>query len=163
MAPEASEGGNVYSTFTCLIALQFLVILCHDLIEVPGWTHTSQMRSALGRRKLWLATIVNSIFPGLAVAFAFRYWNRPKPQFVGRYWLIYCAITVASAIAMWYLPYFLGASAEKKEEYQRFYVGTHQILPPRGDNPRPNLLHLLFHILFLSTFFLALAIYQRRP
>jgi Na+/melibiose symporter-like transporter len=159
MGLEANEESHMVSTFTFLIALQFLVILCHDLVEIPGWAHTSQMRAVLGRLKLWLATLANSIFPGIAVAFAFRYWNRSKPAFVERYWLIYCAVTVASAIAMWYVPYFWGASSEKKEEYQRYYAGTHQLLPPRGDNPRPNLLHLIFHVLFLATFFLAFAIY----
>ena len=121
--------------FTLLITLQFLIILLHDLVEVPGWSHTSQMQSVLGARKLWTATLVNSIFPGLAVAFAFYYWGHSRPTFVDRYWLIYCAVTAVSAIAMWYAPYFLGTTEEKKEEYRRFYAGTRQILPVRGDNP----------------------------
>jgi hypothetical protein len=38
------------------------------------------------------------------------------------------------------------------------YAGTRQVLPPRGDNPRPNLLHLCFHALFVVTFLLALVL-----
>lgn len=53
-----------------------------------------------------------------------------------------------SAIAMWYIPYFFGAKQAQQEEYLAFYAGTHQLLPARGDNPRPNLLHLLFHVFF---------------
>jgi hypothetical protein len=144
--------------FTCLISLQFLVVALHDLVDVPGWTHGGQVQAVVGRRKLWLATLINSSFPGLAVAFAFYFWNRPKPSFVSDYLMIYCAITVASAIAMWYVPYFLGASEKTRQEYSMMYAGTRQVLPPRGDNPRPNLLHICFHGLFVVTFVLALVL-----
>jgi hypothetical protein len=148
----------IQSLFTCLITLQFLVVAAHDLVDIPGWTHGSQVRALVGRRKLWLATLVNSIFPGAAAAFALYYWNGPKPGFVTGYWVIYCAVTVASAIAMWYVPYFFGATDEQKRDYAKMYAGTRQVLPARGDNPRPNLLHLCFHALFVITLVLALAL-----
>src|SRR5450755_909972 len=148
------------AAFTALISLQFLIILLHDLVEVPGWSHTSQLQAVHGKRRLWMATLINSIFPGTAAAFAFYFWGRPKPLFVSRYWMIYCAITALSVIVMWYLPYYLGASAKKKDEYRRFYAGTRQILPARGDNPRSNLLHLLFHIVVGATLILALLIHR---
>jgi len=40
--------------------------------------------------------------------------------------------------------------------YAEMYEGTRQILPPRGDNPRPNLLHICFHVLFATTLVLSL-------
>jgi len=94
----------------------------------------------------------------VVVGFAFYFWNRPAPRLVGNYWLIYCAITVASAIAMWYVPYLFGTSEKQKRDYSAMYAGTRQVLPARGDNPRPNLLHIFFHILFALNFFLALAL-----
>src|SRR5215471_9582015 len=145
----------IQTLFTCLITLQFVVVTSHDLVDIPGWTHGSQVQSIVGRRKLWLVTMVNAVSPGLAVAFAISFWNRPKPWFVSDYWIIYCAVTLASAIAMWYVPYFRGATVERKRDYSRMYAGTRQILPPRGDNPRPNLLHLYFHALFLTTLLLS--------
>ena len=42
----------------------------HDLVDIPGWTHGAQVQAIVERRRLWLATLVNAIFPGLAVAFA---------------------------------------------------------------------------------------------
>jgi len=138
------------------------MILLHDLVEIPGWSHTSQIQAVLGKRKLLAATLINSTLPGVAAAFAWYYWHRPRPAYVNQYWLIYCAVTVLSAIAMWYWPYFRGASEKTKDEYRRFYAGTHQILPARGDNPRPNVLHLLFHVLFVATLLLAVSIYIRR-
>ena len=56
--------------FTCLITLQFLVVLGHDLIDIRGWVHGSKIQAMMGRRKVWLATLVNATLPGLAVAFA---------------------------------------------------------------------------------------------
>jgi len=38
------------------------------------------------------------------------------------------------------------------------YAGTRQVLPPRSDNPRPNLLHVCFHTLFVIKFFLVLVL-----
>ena len=144
--------------FTGLLTLQFVVVALHDLVDIPGWTHGAQVQSVVGRRKLWLATLVNAVFPGVAVAFAFYFWSRPKPGFVADYWVIYCAVTLASAIAMWYVPYLFGTTAEHKRQYSRMYAGTRHVLPPRGDNPRPNLLHVCFHALFVINFLLALVL-----
>src|SRR5260370_38398800 len=91
--------------FTCLITLQFVLVTAHDWVNIPGWANGAQVQAAIGRRKLLLVTLINGIFPGVAVAFAFYFWNRPKPEFVVDYWVLYCAVTVASAIARWYVPY----------------------------------------------------------
>lgn len=57
---------------------------------------------------------------------------------------------------MWWVPYLFGAKEETKRTYAAMYKGTRQVLPPRNENPRPNLLHILFHLLFLTTFSLSL-------
>jgi hypothetical protein len=62
--------------------------VAHDWINVPGWTQSTQVQSVVGRRKLWIATLINAIFPGVAVAFGVTFWNRPKPRFVAGYWVV---------------------------------------------------------------------------
>ena len=146
------------TVFSCLIILQLAIIASHDLIDIPGWVHGSQVQQAIGRGKVWLATAVNSIFPGIAAAFAIYFWNRPKPGFVPNYWLIYCAVALLSAVGMWYIPYFRGVPEQQKNEYLTMYRGTRHVLPPRGDNPRPNLFHIGIHALFVVNFCLAVAI-----
>ena len=141
-----------------MITIQFVVVVLHDWLDIPGWTHGRQVQALIGRRKLQVATIINAVFPGLAVAFAFYYWNRPKPGFATSYWIMYCAVTLLSAIVMWYVPYFTGTNEKTKREYAAMYAGTRHVLPPRGDNPRPNLLHLCFHVLFVVNFVLAAAV-----
>ncbi len=157
----AREVLTIPTLFTLLIVLQFVVVAVHDLVDVPGWTHGAQVQVLLGRRKVWLVTAINSLFPGLAVALAIYSSHRATPSWVADYWVLYCGITVASAIGMWYVPYFRGTTEERKREYAVMYAGTRQVLPPRGDNPRPNLLHLCFHVLFVITFVLALALRLR--
>jgi hypothetical protein len=49
------------TVFTCLLFLQFSIILPHDLIDVRGWVHGSQVQALLGKRKVWLATVANSV------------------------------------------------------------------------------------------------------
>ena len=149
--------------FTCLITLQFALIVSHDLVDIPGWVHGSQVQAVIGRRKVWLATLINAIFPGTAAGFAIYFWGRPKPWFVPNYWLVYCAITLLSAIAMWYIPYLRGASERQKREYGSMYAGTRHILPARGDNPRPNLFHIGLHVLFVANFCLAWGLRGTRP
>ena len=153
--------GTIQILFACLIPLQFVVVVSHDWIDIPGWTHGAQVQLVVGRRKLWAATVVNAIFPGIAVAVAFGFWSRPKPGFVTSYWIIYCAVTLVSAIFMWYVHYFLGTTEKTKRDYSRMYAGTRQVLPARNDNPRPNLLHLCFHVLFAVNFCLAMAVRLR--
>ena len=93
--------------FTVLITVQFLVVVLHDLLDIPGWTNGAKVRKVVGSKTLWVATMINAVFPGLAVAFAVYAWNRPRPSFVTQYWLIYCAVTLISAIVMWYVPYWM--------------------------------------------------------
>ena len=141
--------------FAWLIILQFVVVVSHDWLEIPGWTHGSQVQAAIGRTKLLWATAINAIFPGLAVALDLRFWGKSHPSYVGTYWVMYCAVTLLSALGMWYVPYFRGTDEKTKSQHAQMYAGTRHIFPARGDNPRPNLLHVLFHVLFVVNFGLA--------
>ena len=147
------------TAFTVLIIVQFLVVALHDWVDIPGWTHGRQVQSALGRNKMLIGTLINSLFPGLAAALALYYWRRPTPTLALNYWIIYCAVTVVGAITAWWIPYFRGTNERTKQLYSKMYAGTRHVLPPRGDNPRPNLLHLYFHALFLINLALAAAMW----
>ena len=149
---------SMTAVFTCLIVLQFLIIVSHDLIDVPGWIHGSQIQAEIGKGKVWLATLANAVFPGTAVGFALYFWSRPRPDYVSDYWVIYCSIALLSAVGMWYVPYLRGVPEEQTRKYLAMYAGTRHILPSRGDNPRPNLFHVAIHLLFVVNFCLALAL-----
>ncbi len=152
---------RIQTLFAWLILIQFAVVVLHDWLEIPGLTRSSQVRAVVGTRKLLIATLINALFPGAAAALVLWYWNQtPSPVATG-YWLAYTAITVLSAIAMWYLPYLFGAKASTRQDYLAMYRRTFRVLPRRGANPRPNLLHVLFHLLFVGTFALALVLWLK--
>ncbi len=142
--------------FTCLIIAQLVVVAAHDWLDIPGIVAGSRVQAVIGRRKLAWATVINCLFPGFAVALAIRFFHAPRPDFALRYWLIYTGITVGSAFVMWWVPYLFGASAKHRELYEKMYAGTRFILPAHRGDRGPNLLHICFHVLFLSTFILAL-------
>lgn len=148
--------------FTVLITIQFLVMVLHDWLDIPGWTHGRQVYAALGPVKIWIGTVVNASFPGAALFFAIRYWHQTKPGFVLIYWVVYCVFTGMGAIQSWWWPYFRGTDEKTKELYAKMYAGTWQVLPAHGDNPRPNVLHLCFHALFLITLVLSVVLGVRR-
>jgi len=149
--------------FTILIVLQFLIVAVHDWIDIPGWVNGTQVQGAVGRRKLALATVINLLFPGFAVACAIRFYHVPKPGYVLNYWLVYTAITMAAAFLMWWIPYLFGSSPQRLEEYARMYKGTRHVLPVREGDPGPNLLHIAFHVLFMSTLVLAVMLRLNGP
>jgi hypothetical protein len=146
--------------FKFLLVAQCLVVIVHDMLEIPGWTHGSQVLAAVGRKKFWAAAAINSVFPLTAVVVVIFAWGSHS-FFARNYPLVYCSITVISAIAMWYVPYFFGASEETKRTYTAMYEGTRQVFPARKDHPRPNLLHVCFHLLFIATFSLSIALYLK--
>ena len=148
--------------FAVTLLVQFLIIALHDLIDIRGWVHGSQVKAVVGTPKVYWATAINSFFPGLAAALALAALFGPVPHFATRYAIIYCGVTVVSVIAMWYVPYWMGTDDKTRREYHAMYAGTLHVLPPRGDNPRPNLAHLCFHVLFITNLGLALAKGLRR-
>jgi hypothetical protein len=79
---QARTQTRMQTLFTCLITLQFLVIVLHDIVHIPGWTHGRQVKQAIGPYKFWIATAINAIFPGLAAGLALVYWQQPKPNSV---------------------------------------------------------------------------------
>jgi hypothetical protein len=149
----------IQTLFTVLITLAFLIVVLHDLVDIPGWTHGSQVRAALGPTKTIIGTLINGLFPGLAMVLAFYYWHKPVPAYALNYWVIYNGITMVGAITSWWIPYFRGTDEKTKELYSKMYAGTWQVLPAHGDNPRPNVLHLCFHALALTTLILSVLLW----
>jgi len=65
--------------FAGFLAVQFLTVVLHDLVDIPGWTHDSQVQAVIGRQKALWATAINSVFPGVALALAIYALVGPVP------------------------------------------------------------------------------------
>lgn len=72
-------------------------------------------------------------------------------------------ILLACIIATWFIPYFFGASDKWQEIFSRVQGRTLMVLPKRGDNPNPNLEHLILMALTIVTAVVTLAAYRRLP
>lgn len=142
--------------FAILISMQFVLILLHDLVDIPGLVSGSTIQSAIGKRKVIGIAFMNAIFPGVAAGLAIRFWKGRAPAAVWNYWVIYCSVTVLSAIVMWYVPYLRGRDAGPSGSAARLHGNTVRVLPPRGDNAGPDLFHMLMHLVFLANLCLAL-------
>ncbi|HEY3761293.1 MAG TPA: hypothetical protein VGN23_06055 [Verrucomicrobiae bacterium] len=139
----------IQAIFTYLLIAGFLINALHDWLDIPGWTHGRQVRAAIGPAKMIIGTAVNALLPGVAVFLALRYWNHPAPLFARIYWVVYCVMAGMGALTSWWIPYFRGTDEKTRQLYKKMYEGTIQVLPPHGDNPRPNLLHLCLHAIFV--------------
>jgi hypothetical protein len=158
LASRVDYMSNIQALFSVLIILQCALIVLHDQITIPGLNNARAVRRVIGARKFWIATVSTAIFPTIAAALALASWGHPAAHITRQYWVLYCAVTVASALFMWWIPYFRGADAETSRQYREMYQGTAQLLPARGDNPRPNTLHIAFHVLFIGTLALSIVL-----
>jgi hypothetical protein len=120
---------KIDALFALLITVLFVVVVSHDWLDIPGWTHGRQVQELIGRSKLLRATAINAVFPGLAVALAAWFWGKSQPRFVSNDWAIDCGITLVSGVAMWYDPYFFDTNEKKKLEDSRMYAGTRHVIP----------------------------------
>jgi len=82
--------------FAILITLQAVLIIFHDLVDLPGWHHGRQVRAVVGRKKFWIGTLNTAVFPGIALFFAGRFWRGPVPGYAISYWAIIKFFAVCS-------------------------------------------------------------------
>jgi hypothetical protein len=75
----------------------------------------------------------------------------------------YYPILFLCEVATWWVPYVFGASAKWREIYSRVQGRTIGILPRRGDNPAPNLEHLILMALTIGTAAASIAAYRATP
>lgn len=144
--------------FIVLLTLQCLILLIHDWINIFPINDVRGMNEVIPRPTKIMVMVGNVLPPVLVLVMESRLFGRHKPLGVGLYFAIYFGITLAMMYLSWYHPYFFGATAEEKERYRKAYGRTLQILPRRGDNPRPNTIHLFLHTIFIVNAVLSLLI-----
>jgi hypothetical protein len=146
------------SLFVLALALQVLHLISQDWIDLFPLNDIAQFKRSMSSTSRLLMIVGNSLPAIVALILALIYIGQPKPLGVGLYWVAYFGSVIVLMYTMWYKPYIFGASAEQRQEYAQAYGRTHQIVPPRGDNPRPNSFHVILHMLFLVNTCLALGI-----
>lgn len=67
-----------------------------------------------------------------------------------KFGVVYYFILFAIECATWWLPYIFGPSQKWMDVYSRVHARTLRVLPSRGNNPAPNLEHLILMVLTLT-------------
>jgi len=67
------------------------------------------------------------------------------------YGVVYYFVLFVEELRVWWVPYLFGASKAWQAAYDRLHSRTIKVLPARGQNPIPNLEHLILNGLTLAT------------
>ena len=146
------------TVFVITLVLQTLHLICQDWLDLFPFNDIARLRETISPSNRLLVIAGNSVPSLIALGLALFYLGRATPLGVGLYWIAYFGSVVVLMYTMWYRPYFFGASAEQRQEVAYAYGRTYQLLPPRGQNPRPNTFHIVLHGLFLINAVLGIAI-----
>ena len=80
-----------------------------------------------------------------------------------RFGAVFYFILIACEIATWFIPYFFGASPKWQEIFSRVQGRTIMLIPRRGQNPTPNLEHLILMVLTLAAGIATFSAYRSLP
>lgn len=146
------------TVFVIALALQTLHLICQDWLDLFPLNDIAHLRETISPTNRLLMIVGNSVPSLVALCLALIYFGKPTPLGVGLYYAAYFGSVLVLMYSMWYKPYFFGATAEQRQEFVHAYGRTHQLLPARGENPRPNTFHIILHALFLLNTVLAITI-----
>jgi len=127
-----------------------LYLLFQDWVTVPRFNESQTDGVGFGQR---VAISAGNVLPPLLLLVLVLASPRtgPLPWWTLGWGALYCAAFLVLVWLAWYGPYLRGTTAQRTAEYRAEFAGTLQVLPARGDHPRPNLAHVVLHLLFLAT------------
>jgi hypothetical protein len=136
-----------------LFALQcfhVLFLALHDWIPLGTFNDVKAVREANPGRKLVAATLISLIPFAIGLAASAAYFGRAYPTWLFLWlWISYGLLFVGELTA-WWIPYLFHPEPERAARYQVMFGATHALLPERN-GIRPNTLHVILHILTLTT------------
>jgi hypothetical protein len=137
-------------TLIVLTAVYLAVVLLHDGVPLGRLNDLERQRELQPLRSRVLVELGNvlPIVAVLVLAILFPVGRLPLGAaiYIGAYIVVFAVLVWLS----WYGPYLLGSTREREAAARHEYGRTVQILPARGAHIRPNLLHVLLHLLFLA-------------
>lgn len=147
------------SFFIMLQVILLLFMLFHDWIPIPPFNDIKALEVCECTYYRLLGSLINGtmvLVPLILTILSFGNAHISHPIAI-TVWSFYFVLTLG-AIFSWWVPYFFGSSEKHKEVFSKFQ-NTHSFLPPRGDNIRPNTLHVALHLMIwtclgFATFYL---------
>jgi len=125
-----------------------LFLLLHDWIDIYPLNDLATFNKHCSLRNKILMTCVNTPFFIIYTAILLFYWTTPFPWYAKTYLIVCNALFSIGIIFSWWLPYLFGWPAEQAKELHETHSSTHTFLPAINNNPIPNTLHVIFHLVF---------------
>ena len=136
-----------YISLTCSVLIT-LFLLLHDWIDIYPLNDLATFNKHCSLRNKILMTVFNTPFFIIYTAILLCYWSTPLSWY-GMTYLIICNVLFSiGIICSWWAPYLFGWPVEQTKELRETHGTTHTFLPAIGNNPIPNTLHIIFHLVF---------------
>jgi hypothetical protein len=136
-----------------LLALQcfhVLFLALHDWIPLGTLSDVKAVRATYPVRKLIAGTVISVTPFAIGLGGSAIYFGRAYPAWLFWWlWISYGLLFVGGWTA-WWIPYLFHSEPERAARYQVMFGSTHAFLPERN-GIRPNTLHVILHILTLTT------------
>jgi hypothetical protein len=151
-------------TTGALLALQcfhVLFLALHDWIPLGTLNDVNAVRAANPGRKLLAGTLISLVPFAIGLAASAIYFGRVYPAWL-LWWLwISYGLLFVGELKAWWIPYLFRSEPERAARYQVMFSNTHAFLPAHN-GIRVNTLHLVLHILTLTTLVVLAALTAQR-
>jgi hypothetical protein len=150
-----------------LFALQcfhVLFLALHDWIPLGTLNDVKAIRAVVPGRKLIAGTLISLTPFAIGLGASAINFGRTYPAWLFWWlWISYGLLFVGELTA-WWIPYLFHPEPERAASYRAMFGTTHAFLPERN-GIRPNTLHVILHIVTLTTLIVlgALTAQQRWP
>ena len=140
-------------TTGALLVLQcfhVLFLALRDWVPLGTLNDVNAVRIANPGRKLLAGTLISLVPFAIGLAASAIYLGRVYPAWL-LWWLwISYALLFVGELKAWWVPYLFRSEPERAARYRVMFSNTHAFLPARN-GIRVNTLHLVLHIVTLST------------
>ncbi|HJZ24325.1 MAG TPA: hypothetical protein VJ201_07765 [Candidatus Babeliales bacterium] len=137
-----------YTSLVCS-SLITLFLTLHDWIDIYPLNDLATFNKHCSLRNKILMTIINTPFFIIYTALLLYYWSTPISSYAAAYLIICNLLFFTGIMFSWWLPYLFGFPASQVEDLHKSHGTTHTFLPTIGNNPTPDTLHVIFHLVFV--------------
>jgi hypothetical protein len=130
-------------------SLILLFLLLHDWINIYPFNDLKTLDKHCSLRNKILMTLINAPFFIIYMGILLHHWSTPF-SFHAKWYLVTCNCLFSIGILFsWWLPYLFGWPQGQVEDLGQSYSSTHRFLPPIVNNPIPDTMHVIFHVIFI--------------
>lgn len=130
-------------------SLILLFLLLHDWIDIYPFNDLATFNQHCSLRNKILMTVFNAPFFLVYTCILLYFWSMPFSLYAKSYLIICNVLFFTGIIFSWWMPYLFGWPKEQTQELNEVYRKTHSFLPHIGNNPIPNSMHVIFHLVFV--------------